>query len=71
MVQDAVQRYHWSNDQVTQHPVIINMHQPESPSEPKPVSLCVVSDFILYLSEGCDSVHQDTGQQYDKDIILQ
>jgi hypothetical protein len=66
VVQDAVQGCHLSNDQVTLHPVVIYMHQSKSPSKPKPVSLCIVSDYMTHITstcllEGCGSVYQDTG----------
>jgi hypothetical protein len=46
MVQDAVQWYHWSKDQVTYHPIVIYMHQPEFPSKLKLVSLFILSDCM-------------------------
>jgi hypothetical protein len=44
MFQDAVQGYHWSNDQVILYPIA------ESPSKPKPISLCIVSDCMAHVT---------------------
>jgi hypothetical protein len=50
MVQDAVQGCHWTNGQVTLHTIAIYVHQPESPSKPKPVSLCIDSDCMVHVT---------------------
>jgi hypothetical protein len=50
MVQDAVQGHHWSSDQVTLHPIVIYTHQSESPTKPRPISLCVASDCMEYVT---------------------
>jgi hypothetical protein len=50
MVQDAVQVHHWSNGHVTLHPTEIYMHQSESPTKPRPISLCTASDCTEYVT---------------------
>jgi hypothetical protein len=49
MTHSDVQKYHSSSDEGTLHSIVIYVHQAESPTKSKPISLHTLTDYKVHV----------------------